>query len=226
MGRFGLFLIDPNQLFREGLRRLLNGEQFRVLGEARSLAEACAALRPEKRPDVAAPDLVLLDIEGLDEETTPDLLMGLRGLIPQAKIVVLSAGCSRISLARAVAWSFDAYLLKDMSSETLTQSLQLVMLGQQIFPPGHMAPLLQTEPKARPPEPRDPSSKGLSPRETQILRHLANGCSNKAIARELNISEATVKVHLNALLRKVRAANRTQAAMWALNNGMTSDQDG
>jgi two-component system nitrate/nitrite response regulator NarL len=221
MGRFGLFLIDPNQLFREGLRRLLSGEQFHVLGEARSLAEACATPWPERRPD-----LVLLDIESLDEETTPGLLAGLRDLLSEAKIVVLSAGCSRISLARAVAWSFDAYLLKDMSSETLTQSLQLVMLGQQIFPPGHMAPLLRTEVKARPPEPRDPSSKGLSPRETQILRHLANGCSNKAIARELNISEATVKVHLNALLRKVRAANRTQAAMWALNNGMTSDQDG
>jgi two-component system, NarL family, nitrate/nitrite response regulator NarL len=222
MGRFGLFLIDPNQLFREGLRRLLNGEKFRVLGEARSLIEACTTLTVEQRPD-----LIVLDIESADEEAAPALLGTLRDRLPEAKIVVLSAGCSRGALARAVGWSVDAYLLKDMSPETLTQSLQLVMLGQQIFPPGHMGPLLQTEPKLpRAPEPRESPAKGLSPRETQILRHLANGCSNKAIARELNISEATVKVHLNALLRKVRASNRTQAAMWALNNGMTSDPEG
>jgi two-component system nitrate/nitrite response regulator NarL len=64
------------------------------------------------------------------------------------------------------------------------------------------------------------AARGLSPRELQILRALVNGRSNKAIARELSISEATVKVHLKALLRKVRVNNRTQAAVWALNQGL------
>jgi two-component system, NarL family, nitrate/nitrite response regulator NarL len=222
MRGFGLFLIDPNQLFREGLKRLLHADQFHILGEAGSLTEASALLAGEQRPD-----LVVLEIENVDAEAAGALLRSLRDRVPAAKFVVLTTGCSRDSLSMAVNWSVDAYLLKDMSADTLTQSLHLVMLGQQIFPTGHMAPLLNAIPTGRrpPPDLREMSGKGLSPRETQILRHLANGCSNKMIARELNISEATVKVHLNALLRKVRAANRTQAAMWALNHGMTSEGD-
>jgi two-component system, NarL family, nitrate/nitrite response regulator NarL len=106
-----------------------------------------------------------------------------------------------------------------MSPEALIRSLQLVMLGQQILPTGFMTSLLQKE--ASEPVAERPS-RGLSPREVQILRHLMTGHSNKAIARALDISEATVKVHLKALLRKVQASNRTQAAVWAMNNGIAA----
>jgi two-component system, NarL family, nitrate/nitrite response regulator NarL len=221
MSGFGLFLIDPNQLFREGLRRLLQADRFRILGEAGSLAEASALLAVELRPD-----LVVLETEQFEAGAAGAFVGSCRGRFPEAKIVVLTGECSRASLSLAVNWSVDAYLLKDMSPEALTQSLHLAMLGQQIFPTGQMAPLLNADLRRPPAEMRDVAARGLSPRETQILRHLANGCSNKMIARELNISEATVKVHLNALLRKVRAANRTQAAMWALNNGMTLEEGG
>jgi two-component system nitrate/nitrite response regulator NarL len=133
--------------------------------------------------------------------------------------VILTADRSRGSLMKAVGWSVDSYLFKDMSPDALARSFQLVMLGQQIFPTKLMLSMLGTPATGTAPSTPAAAPNGLSPREVQILRHLMNGHSNKAIARELSISEATVKVHLKALLRKVRVNNRTQAAVWALNNG-------
>jgi two-component system, NarL family, nitrate/nitrite response regulator NarL len=132
--------------------------------------------------------------------------------------VVLTSDRSSGAIGKAIGWSVDAYLLKDTSPDALTRSLQLVMLGQQIFPTRLMAALLHTEAEPAA-ESLGGASTNLSPREAQILRHLTSGDSNKAIARALAISEATVKVHLKALLRKVRVSNRTQAAVWAMNNG-------
>jgi two-component system nitrate/nitrite response regulator NarL len=143
----------------------------------------------------------------------------IRAKHPHLKIVVLTADRSRDALMRAIDWSVDSYLLKDMSVEALVCSFQHVMLGQQIFPTRLMLSANFAAASAEPVRAQD----GLSPRELQILRCLTTGMSNKAIARELNISEATVKVHLKALLRKVRVSNRTQAAVWALNHGQPDD---
>jgi two-component system nitrate/nitrite response regulator NarL len=97
-----------------------------------------------------------------------------------------------------------------------------VMMGEKVFPT-HLAALLISGrintsafdmPSAR---------KGLSQREVQIVRCLLNGDSNKVVANHLNITEATVKVHLKSLLRKINATNRTQAAIWALNNGFANE---
>jgi two-component system nitrate/nitrite response regulator NarL len=160
-------------------------------------------------------------LEGIGE-----FLRDLRARIEGVKVVVLTSDRSRGTIGKAIGWAVDAYLLKDMSPEALTRSLQLVMLGQQIFPTRLMATLLQAEPAEAPAgESLGGAGKGLSPREVQILRHLMNGYSNKAIARALEISEATVKVHLKALLRKVRVSNRTQAAVWAMNNGIAGQAE-
>jgi two-component system nitrate/nitrite response regulator NarL len=138
------------------------------------------------------------------------------------RIVVLTNNATRTVLGRAIGWGVDAYLLKDMSPVALTRSLQLVMLGQQVFPTRLAVSLLGTG-APEPVEEPAASARGLSPRENQILRFLVNGASNKLIARELNISEATVKVHLKGLLRKVQASNRTQAAIWGLNHGYANE---
>jgi two-component system, NarL family, nitrate/nitrite response regulator NarL len=221
MDQFSLYLIDPDRLFREGIKRILDDSAYRTVGEARSIEEARSLLASGERID-----LVALDAADWDGERVGAFLGELRARMAGVKIVVLTSDRSRGTIAKAIGWSVDAYLLKDMSPEALTRSLQLVMLGQQIFPTRLMASLLRTE-AAEPAglESAGAAGKGLSPREVQILRYLTTGHSNKAIARALDISEATVKVHLKALLRKVRVSNRTQAAIWAMNNGIGESAD-
>jgi two-component system nitrate/nitrite response regulator NarL len=217
MDQFSLYLIDPDRLFREGIKRILDDSAYETVGEARSIEEARGLFASGERIDLVALDAGDWEADGIGE-----FLRELRARLEGVKVVVLTSDRSRGTIGRAIGWAVDAYLLKDMSPEALTRSLQLVMLGQQILPTGFMASLLQAETVEPPPE---GPSKGLSPREVQILRHLMNGYSNKAIARALEISEATVKVHLKALLRKVRVANRTQAAVWAMNNGIAGQPD-
>jgi two-component system nitrate/nitrite response regulator NarL len=214
MDQFSVVLLDPDRLFREGLKRILAESAYNIVGDARSISEASALLG---RLD--AVDLVAVDIADWQAEENSRFFEEARAR--GAKIVVLSSNRSNDAIGTALSCAVDAYLLKDMSPEALIRSLQLVMLGQQIFPTGLMMSLLQAQAvKQQAPESLAGASKGLSPREVQILRHLMTGHSNKAIARALDISEATVKVHLKALLRKVRVSNRTQAAIWAMNNGL------
>jgi two-component system nitrate/nitrite response regulator NarL len=216
MGPVRLFLVDRNQLFREGLKRLVDGQEYAVVGEAPSLNEAQLG-----RPGHPAVELLVIDFDGDATDTYGVLLEQMRAVRPELKVVVLTGDRSRQALTQAIGWSVDSYLTKDMSAEALARSFQLVMLGQQIFPTKLMMSMMTDGAEARSiGEPAAPAGTGLSPRELQILRALVNGKSNKAIARELSITEATVKVHLKALLRKVRVNNRTQAAVWALNQGL------
>jgi two-component system, NarL family, nitrate/nitrite response regulator NarL len=209
MGLLRLYLVDGSQLFRDGLRRLLEAQGCQVAGEAPSLEAAAATLDPAEPVD-----LVVFDVR--PDGDCGGAVERVRLAWPTAKLVVLSSDVGRKSLMRAIGWGVDAYLSKDMTAQALARSFDLVMLGQQIFPTRLMIEMQEQQPaigsdiRAR---------TGLSPRELEILRALVEGKSNKAIARELNITEATVKVHLKALLRKVRVNNRTQAAVWALNQG-------
>ena len=113
----------------------------------------------------------------------------------------------------------DGYLMKDVSPEALIQSLELVMMGEKVFPTNLASMLLNLDST---PSPMN-SIRGLSPREQEILQALVTGASNKLIAIRLGITEATVKVHLKTLLRKIDVNNRTQAAIWAMNNGFSAD---
>jgi two-component system, NarL family, nitrate/nitrite response regulator NarL len=214
-----VFLVDPNQLFREGLKRLLDAEKYAVVGEARHLDGALPQILSRRDAD-----LVVLDFDAPEAKDPAATVKAIRSALPGVRIVVLTNNATRPVLGRALGWGIDAYLLKDMSPEMLTRSLQLVMLGQQVFPRQAMtASLLATDAPTPAAEDAAPTVRSLSPRERQILRLLVDGASNKVIARELDISEATVKVHLKGLLQKVQVNNRTQAAVWALNNSFAED---
>ncbi|CAO3446536.1 response regulator transcription factor [Azospirillum sp.] len=213
MDAINVFLIDANKLFREGMKRLFEGTPFNVVGEAGSLREGLTALGTG-----TTPDLILIDLpSGADEEV--EAMRTLREGHPSIRIVILTNDLETRRLSAALGAGAGGYLLKDIACEALMQSLKLVMMGEKVFPT-HLAELLvsgRTEDMgAELPTRR----KGLSQREVQILRCLLNGNSNKMIANHLNITEATVKVHLKSLLRKINASNRTQAAIWALNNGI------
>jgi two-component system nitrate/nitrite response regulator NarL len=195
-------------MFREGMKSILSSSPLIVVAEAASMQDL------EPLVSASAPDLVLLDLAG---EAEVAALRHLREQMPQTRLVILTSELSTKRLATALETGIDGYLLSDLSPEALTQSLKLVLLGEKVFPTSLAALLIHGPidtvvdiPGGR---------RGLSERENQILHALLKGESNKMIANRLGITEATVKVHLKTVLRKIGVANRTQAAIWALNNG-------
>jgi len=205
-------LIDPNKLFREVLKLLVEGDDFHIVSEAGSLAEGHRAIEAG-----LVPGLVLIDpspVHGDEQES----MKWLRALLPAARLVVLTDEVSTRVLASALEVGIDGYLIRDMSAEALCQSLRLVMMGEKVFPSQLAALMINGRAYALTADVR-PSRGGLSLREAQIIRCLLDGDSNKTIANHLNIAEATVKVHLKGLMRKIHVSNRTQAAIWARNNG-------
>jgi two-component system nitrate/nitrite response regulator NarL len=217
-----VLLIDQHQLAREGLKLLLAGDGFDVVGATRTLDEARAAIAQGLCPDLVIQ--VLSRPGGSEHEAT---LHQIRAGFADCKFVIIVNEVSSALLAQCVEAGVNACLLRDMSAMVLTQSLRLVMLGQQIFPAPSAAPRHDRASQGSPALGQGAKYAGLnralSGREDEILCNLLQGNSNKTIARDLNISEATVKVHLKVLLRKLKARNRTQAAIWALENGYGSN---
>ncbi len=215
MGDIPTLLLDSDNLLREGLKRLMDGSEFNVFAEVSSIDEARLSLAQEP-----GARLVLLDpCSGPNEDF--EWIGKIREENSDLKIIVLTSDLSASCLARALEAGADGYLLKDLSSESLIQSLKLVLMGEKVFP-SRLAGMLATANVSfvREENHRLPAETGLSPRETQVLSCLVNGHSNKVIARDLGITDATVKVHLKAALRKIDAENRTQAAIWAINHGL------
>jgi two-component system nitrate/nitrite response regulator NarL len=212
MNTIPIVLIDPNKLFRQGLKALLAGGDLRIVGECSTPREAQSLANPE-----AGVRLVLCDpTAGAGvQETVGEL----RSIFPGAQVVMLTGTMDPQAMISAIQAGVDGCLVKDISPDALVQSLRLVLMGEKVFPT-ELAALLVSG-RFQGSEAAVPASrKGLSPREVEILQRLVDGDSNKMIANRLGITEATVKVHLKSLLRKISASNRTQAAIWALNNGM------
>lgn len=209
-------LIDASRLFREGLRRLLEGSGFEICSEATTLGDGLAVVG-----ETDGLELVLVE---LPNEDRPDLgpLRDLREQYPDIKIVALASKVSMTALARGLDAGIHGYLLKDISPEGLIQSLRLVGTGEKVFPTT-LADLLVRGDVRSEGILASSSIEGLSEREVQILRCLVSGLSNKGIANRLHITEATVKVHLKSLLKKIRAQNRTQAAIWAVRHGLGAE---
>ena len=212
-----ILLIDANKLFREGLKRLLDNSSFTISAEADSLQEGIVNMETGMQPKVA-----LVEFDAGNDDVT--LLHQMRERFPDMKLVVLAATTRNIHhLARCFEAGADAYLLKNISPDALKQSLKLVLLGEKVFPTRLAALLVSGQVDTHKPATASADLEGLSEREVQILRCLLNGHPNKVIAKKLNITEATVKVHLKGVLKKISAANRTQAAIWALHNGLSAE---
>jgi two-component system, NarL family, nitrate/nitrite response regulator NarL len=214
MGPTNVVLVGTNNLFRQGLRRLLDPAQFSVAGEARDLTALEALLE-----EGVAPDLVVAELNGCHDADV-NRLRGLRAVYGDVRIVVLANELSVSDMTRLLRAGADGYLVNELSAEAFSLSLLLVRQGEKALP-SMLASMLANDCSA------DDSAlvktqKNLTQREQQILQCLLNAYSNKHIARALNISEGTVKVHLKSLMKKIAAGNRTQAALWARNNGIAS----
>lgn len=230
--RGGALIVASRRWFREGLKGLLQALDIGSLFDAESLDECVAALRAEDRPSVA-----IISLEGDEERLLRDLdtIRKWREQLTETKWVVLSSNLTPTILLAALQSGVDGVFHVDTSEHVLRRAVELILLGQVLFPSemsrmllGALRPALanivtadptrMTEPSVSQPVERKPEQRvPLSPRERQILQCLVAGYPNKIIARELDIAEATVKVHIKGLLRKVKASNRTQAAIWAMN---------
>ncbi|MBK1696421.1 LuxR C-terminal-related transcriptional regulator [Rhodovibrio salinarum] len=219
MTEINAYVIDANRLSREGLIAILSRGDLTVAKEASTLDE----LRTQGSED-AEPNLILIDC-GHDPEVARRNLDQLRGWYPTSKIVVLSASEDPTFLVACFSAPIDGLVSKNVSSSALLKSLHLVMAGERVFPSQLVTMLLAGGASAAVSSPKlQAGSPSLSERETQILQCLVAGDSNKAIANRLHVTEATVKVHLKSILRKIQVRNRTQAAIWALNRGMNAGE--
>lgn len=218
MDTISVFHVDPNQLFREGLRRILKSSRFDIDGQATSLADGLDQIRQDK------PDIVIIDVNASGNALNT-LMQGLNDLSPRPRVVVLTDSFGLNSLTNALCTGVDGYLLKDMSPDAFEQSLNLVLMGEKIFPTdlAHLLVSNRYVPQSAGSTRGQSNGTGLSERETEILSCLVNGYSNKSIANTLDLTEGTVKVHLKTILKKIHARNRTQAAIWALQHGIVSD---
>ena len=203
-------VVGGSKLFREGLKKLLAHSHFTVEAECDDLSEA---------PSLAAthrPRLVIV----VDAPHDGRHLRATRDAAPRSRLAVLSRRLSVEELYSAMQAGADAYLLDGISPEALVQALDLAMVGEKVLPTSLVAHILSGQ--VLPVADDDAFAKvmnRLSAREIQILDCLIRGEPNKAIAVKLDISEASVKVALKGMLRKIGVGNRTQAAVWALEHG-------
>ena len=210
MDGMSVWLIDAHPLMRAGLKAQLDGKGFAIVAEGGSFAEVF------EKSASGLPHLVVVDM-GLGLSVLSDV----KSSQPGARIVVLAEHAELSHLVDAFGAGADGYLLKSISSDALVESLRLVALGEKVFPGIVTNYLSQLGGGFN--GHGDRTRVGdipLSQRELDIIRHLADGHSNKTIANELSITEATVKVHLKTVLRKIGVANRTQVAIWAVQHGV------
>jgi two-component system, NarL family, response regulator LiaR len=201
-----LLLVDDHEMVRTGLRSFLGLQTgMTVVGEA-GTAEQALALVPRLHPDIVLMDLVLPGMSGVEA------VHQLRAKHPEVKVVVLTSFAGQDAVLPAVRAGVAGYLLKDVGPAELAGALRAVHAGGSPLHPAVAATVMQSvvEPV------RDP----LTPREHEVLRALARGLSNRLIARELALSEKTVKAHVSAILAKLGVADRTQAALHAVHHGL------
>lgn len=205
-------ILGKNELIREGLRRILSDQGFRVVLTSARLQDFL--------DDTASVEMVLVDASVCDPGLADCIT--LREARPSLRIVLMADEFSAEAVAEAFnSDAIDGYLVKEIACKPLAGALQLVALGEKVFPSQIIQSLGTTTlaMNLRAHGARDDGN--LSARESEILCCLVDGDANKVISRRLKISDATVKVHIKAILRKLRVVNRTQAAIWAVSRGLS-----
>jgi NarL family two-component system response regulator LiaR len=212
-----VLLTDDHAIVRKGVRALLATEpDIQVVGEAASGGEAIAQAEA-LRPDVILMDLVMPELDGI--EATRQITARL----PGARILVLTSFAADEKVFPAIKAGALGYLLKDSGPEALVGAIHRVHRGEPSLEPtiAHKVLLELMQPARQRPLTADP----LTERELDVLRLVAQGCSNKEIAAKLGVSDLTVRTHVSNILSKLHLASRTQAALYALRKGITSLDD-
>ncbi len=205
------YLFEHNNLQREGLKGFLAGTDFAVTGEFACMSE-CA------QPDAAPPELIVTGVN-LEPGNLPvpefmERARHMRVAFPRAKLVILASAEEMRQVPRILHCTVDGYILRNFSRMAILSYLNLAMIGEKALP--HAVALLLAALAAEV-SIKQAAGNELSERENDVMQCLRMGQSNKLIARQLEITESTVKGHLKIILRKMGVQNRTQAALLATN---------
>jgi DNA-binding NarL/FixJ family response regulator len=230
---FATIVVGKNILFREGFARTLLSANFRILASVSGADDLLPRKLQLHQP------LFLIVHTGGNFDATLEQIEIFRHRHPDGRIAIVADQYRPGELASAFRAGANACLVDSMTCDEFIKSIELVMMGKTIFPAA--CPSLVLDPEGdhlRKTAPRDeedqallvttadPTTPQLSSRERSILRYLIEGDSNKCIARKIGIAEATVKAHVQAILRKIRVQSRTQAAIWGMNNrSLTQPED-
>ncbi len=202
-----VLIVDDHSVVREGLRMFLTRDpDIEVVGEAADGDEAIEQAR-QLRPHVVVMDLLLPVLDGMTATRT------IRNELPETEVLALTSVLEQTSVAEAIRAGAIGYLLKDARAVEIRTAIKAAAAGQVHLSPQASTYLLNT---VRTPERPEP----LTPREMDVLRLLAQGCSNKEIARTLQLVEETVKFHVRHILAKLGVQSRTQAVLAAIRLGL------
>lgn len=206
-----VLLCDDHEMVRAGLRSFFEVQDgIEVTGEA-GTAEQALALVATTKPDVVLMDLMLPGMSGIEavRRITADH--------PDVKVLVLTSFAGDDTVIEAVRAGAAGYLLKDIKPSELAGALRTVHAGGAPLDPQVAAAVMRNV--------SEPDPEHLTPREREVLDLIARGLSNRLIARELALSEKTVKAHVSAILSKLGVADRTQAALWAVRHLSQGEKD-
>lgn len=208
--RIRVLIVDDHPVVREGLRVFLElQDDMEVVGEAADGEEAVAQVA-RIRPDVVLMDLVMPRMDGIEA------IRRVRDVRPATKVIALTSFAEDSKVFPAVKAGAAGYLLKDAQPQELATAIRTVYRGDALLHPRVAAKLMhefaQEEPRA--------GGGALTEREREVLRLVARGMSNKEIAAELTVAEKTVKTHVSNILQKLHLADRTQAALYAVKEGL------
>jgi len=206
-----ILIIDDHPLFRKGVQQLLSmDEQYEIVGEAADGVTGLAMI------ESLAPDMVLLDLN-MEVMSGLDVLEEIKKRELETEVVIMTVSNQDSDVARAIHLGADGYLLKDMEPEDILLKLGQVAEGSVVMDE-NISMLLANMLKSGSHFTTLENVK-LTQRETEIMGLLVVGMNNKLMARELNISDGTVKVHIKNILRKTKVNSRLEAAVWAINHG-------
>jgi NarL family two-component system response regulator LiaR len=211
-----VLIVDDHAIVRKGIRALLSETPgFEVVGEAGNGQDAVRRAQ-ETHPDVILMDLLMPGMDGI--EATRQITSSQ----PQTRIVVLTSFAADNNVFPAIKAGALGYLLKDSSPEELVRAIRQVHRGEPSLDPAIARKLMQEI--ARPVE-RQPAPEALTAREMQVLGLIAQGLSNQDIADRIMVSEPTVRTHVSRILAKLHLASRTQAALYAVREGLTDPDE-
>jgi len=215
MAQIKVLLADDKEIFREGLARLLDEyEQIEVVSRCSNGKQAI------DKAEEAEPDVVLMDSNLLDCDSI-GAIRQINGSSPKIKVAMLTDSKEEADLFSAMEAGATGYLAKDIKVVDLVKSIDLIVKGEVVVSPPLAGKLVRkvTSTKAKEAEPKEVPSG----RETEILKLLAKGDTNKEIAEGLFIAENTAKVHIKNILEKLQLRNRQQAAAYAVQEGLVTE---
>ena len=210
-----VLIADDHAVVRQGLRTFLAlQDDMEVVADAADGEEAVRAAR-EHAPDIVLMDLVMPNMDGVEATRR------IASERPATRVIALTSFLEDDKVLPAVRAGAAGYLLKDVGPPELVRAIRTVHGGEALLHPAVAARVLEEVAAPAPPAPAPPRSEpGLTPREREVLALVARGLANKRIAQELGIAEKTVKIHVSRILHKLGVADRTQAALYAVREGL------